>query len=81
MLVALSTVSLAPAAIAASEPATSSTQRWRSMDGCSKESFRKFPDYTTEASAQRDAFVRECLQSQNLPPRATEIPRTAPQGR
>ncbi len=84
ILLALGLVALglmAPATPAGADPAgansgISSSSKWRAMDGCGKESFQKFPDYTTEASAKRDAFMRDCLQSKNLPPRASESSRS-----
>ena len=43
---------------------------WTQSDSCGKESFQKFPDYTTEGAAKRDAYVRQCLRRHRLPPRA-----------
>jgi len=47
-----------------------SNKVWAQSDNCGKESFRKFPDYTTEGAAKRDAYMRECLRKHRLPPRA-----------
>ena len=47
-----------------------SRQLWKDSDNCGSESFRKFPDYTTEGAVKRDAFMRECLRSHKAPPRA-----------
>jgi len=47
-----------------------SNKIWTQNDNCGKESFQKFPDYTTEGAAQRDAYMRECLRRHHLPPRA-----------
>jgi hypothetical protein len=47
-----------------------SNKIWTQNDNCGKESFQKFPDYTTEGAANRDAYMRECLRGHRLPPRA-----------
>ena len=47
---------------------------WSEMNACREQARKKFPDYTAEASAQRDRVTRLCLQSQNLPPVAPEAP-------
>lgn len=46
-----------------------SNKMWNQNDSCGKESFRKFPDFTTEAAASRDAYMRDCLRKHHLPPR------------
>jgi hypothetical protein len=46
-----------------------SNKVWAKSDLCGKESFHKFPDYTAEGAAKRDAYVRECLRNNRLPPR------------
>src|ERR1700693_1553218 len=47
-----------------------SNKMWMQSDTCGKESFQKFPDYTTEGADKRDAYMRECLRRHHLPPRA-----------
>jgi hypothetical protein len=47
-----------------------SKQIWKWNDDCGQESFRKFPDYTTEGALKRDVYMRECLRSHHAPPRA-----------
>ena len=47
-----------------------SNKIWTRNDICGKESFQKFPDYTSAGAAQRDAYMRECLRRRHLPPRA-----------
>ena len=47
-----------------------SNKMWSQSDTCGKESFQKFPDYTTEGAANRDAYMRNCLRKHHLPPRA-----------
>jgi hypothetical protein len=46
-----------------------SNRVWNQNDACGKDSFRKFPDFTAEAAASRDAFMRDCLRKHHLPPR------------
>jgi hypothetical protein len=46
-----------------------STKIWTQNDTCGRESFQKFPDYTTEGGTKRDAYMRECLRKHRLPPR------------
>jgi hypothetical protein len=46
-----------------------SNKKWAQNDTCGKESFRKFPDFTVEGAAKRDAYMRECLRKHRLPPR------------
>ena len=43
-------------------------KRWRAADDCNREAFKKFPDYTQEGAAKRDAFLRQCLRDRRLPP-------------
>jgi hypothetical protein len=50
-----------------------SSKGWTQSDNCGKESFQKFPDYTTEGAANRDAYMRECLRRHHLPPRANVV--------
>jgi hypothetical protein len=47
-----------------------SNKVWTQNDNCGRESFQKFPDYTPEGAANRDAYMRECLRRHHLPPRA-----------
>lgn len=47
-----------------------SNKIWAQSDNCGKESFQKFPNYTAESAANRDAYMRECLRRHGLPPRA-----------
>ena len=47
-----------------------SRQLWKDSDNCGRESFQKFPDYTTEGASKRDAYMRACLRRHQAPPRA-----------
>ena len=59
----------ASAAGQASNPGTQTLKNFKVMDQCTKEAQQAFPDFTTEAQAKRDAKLKECLASKNLPPR------------
>lgn len=43
--------------------------RWKTMDVCTKQAQKAFPDFTAEANAKRDAALKACLAGNNLPPR------------
>lgn len=45
-------------------------RKWATMDQCTKKAQAAFPDFTSDSNAKREAQLRACLQSQNLPPRA-----------
>ncbi len=68
-------VFLVPAAAhATSGQGTLVMKKWQSMDKCAVEAQRAFPDFTAESNAKRDAKLKDCLASQNLPPRETASP-------
>jgi|GEM_PF-2394361 hypothetical protein len=46
-----------------------SNKMWEQSDNCGKESFQKYPDYTADGAAKRDAYMRACLRRHHLPPR------------
>jgi len=60
---------LVSAAGQASQPGNQTVKNFKLMDQCAKEAQQAFPDFTTEAQAKRDAKLKECLASKNLPPR------------
>jgi hypothetical protein len=60
----------ATAAQAASAQATQVMHKWKSMDNCAHQAQMSFPDFSAEANAKRDAALRNCLNGQQLPPRA-----------
>ena len=60
---------IASAAAQASQPGNQTLKNFKVMDQCAKEAQQAFPDFTTEAQAKRDAKLKECLASKNLPPR------------
>lgn len=47
---------------------------WRQADLCSRDAFKKFPDHTPDANAQRETARRECLRNHKLP-----LPAAVPQ--
>jgi hypothetical protein len=58
-----------PSAARASQQGAIAMQKWKAMDACAVQAQAAFPDFTAEANAKRDAKLKECLASQNLPPR------------
>jgi hypothetical protein len=42
---------------------------WAASDRCAAAAQKAFPDFTAESKAKRDAATKNCLASQNLPPR------------
>ena len=56
-----------PAPAGADEKQQSSDTEWRAMDGCAREAFQKFPDYTHESNLKREAYRRACLRKKGLP--------------
>jgi hypothetical protein len=45
--------------------------RWSASDRCAAAAQKNFPDFTAEANAKRDAWLKNCLSSQILPPRGS----------
>jgi hypothetical protein len=58
----------------ASQQGVVALQKWKSMDLCAKQAQTAFPDFTADANAKRDEKMRQCLEGQNLPPRAVPAP-------
>jgi hypothetical protein len=52
--------------------------RWTASDRCTRAAQKAFPDYTADAMAKRDDALKRCLANQSLPPRAAELPESAP---
>ena len=44
--------------------------KWKSMDTCARQAQAAFPDFTPASNAKRDAKLNDCLNANNLPPRA-----------
>ncbi|HXQ51765.1 MAG TPA: hypothetical protein VN802_11775 [Stellaceae bacterium] len=51
---------------------------WKQADLCAHDSFKKFPDYTPESNAKRDAARRECLRNHKLPETGSAAAATQP---
>jgi hypothetical protein len=58
---------LLPGAAAADTNQSSASAAWHQADACTHEAFRKFPDYTREANAKREAARLACLRDHGLP--------------
>jgi hypothetical protein len=54
---------------AASLNGTTEMHRWAATDRCAAAVHKAYPDFTPESDAKRDAAMKSCLASQNLPPR------------
>jgi hypothetical protein len=62
-------VALTPTAGMATQQGTGVLKKWAASDKCAEQALKAFPDYTAEALAKRDTRYKQCLASQNLPPR------------
>ena len=60
---------VAAASAQASQQGTQTLRNWKAADLCTKKAQQAFPDYTPESNAKRDAALKRCLETQNLPPR------------
>jgi hypothetical protein len=58
---------------------TQSFTAWRQMQECAKQSAKKFPDYTPDGNAKREAAREECLRVHRLPVTAPVPTPPAPQ--
>ena len=72
-------LSLMPAR--ADDSQTNANMAWKQGDACARAAFKKFPDYTAESNAKREAARRTCLRNHRLPepaPEAGNMPPLAP---
>jgi hypothetical protein len=53
--------------------------KWKGMDTCARQAQAAFPDFTPASNAKRNAKLNECLNANNLPPRAP-LPAQPPNG-
>ena len=60
---------LLPYAARADNSQKDTGEAWRQTDRCAHEAFQKYPDYTPQSNAKREARLKECLAGANLPPR------------
>jgi hypothetical protein len=65
---------LAPAAATADSQGNALMKKWASSDFCSRQAYRKFPDFTPDSLAKRDQSLKQCLAGNNLPPRDLPAP-------
>ena len=47
-------------------------RKWKTMDNCASQAQRQFPDFTADSNAKRQAALQNCLNTNNLPPRAPQ---------
>jgi hypothetical protein len=53
---------------------TTAMQRWKGMDNCAKQAQAAYPDFSADSNAKREAKLKDCLNANNLPPRAPDSP-------
>jgi hypothetical protein len=63
----LAAVAVLPSRAHADSSQANSFAAWRQGDDCARQAFRKFPDYTKDGNAKREAARRECLRQHRLP--------------
>jgi hypothetical protein len=68
------TLVLIPDLAPASQQGTQVIKSWKTSDNCARQAQIAFPDFTAEASAKRDAKLKECLEANRLAPRAPNAP-------
>jgi hypothetical protein len=61
-------------AAAATQEGMTAIVNWKAMDNCARQAQAAFPDFTPESNAKRNAKLKECLESSNLPPRQLGAP-------
>jgi hypothetical protein len=44
-------------------------RNWKTMDVCARQAQAAFPNFDADSNAKRDAKLKACLESNNLPPR------------
>jgi len=49
-------------------------KKWQAADKCARQAQTMYPDFTAVDQAKRNAQLRTCLESENLPPRAPLAP-------
>lgn len=68
--VALAAIAAAGVAHAGSIREQQSVTVWKKQDDCAKAAFLKFPDYTSQANADRERAMRDCDVAKGVPVRA-----------
>ena len=56
-------------AVEASQQGQTAVGYWKAADKCAKQAQAAYPDYSAEATAKRDAALKDCLNVRNLAPR------------
>lgn len=68
-IIALMGALVAPGiAISNSRNGNMMTGGWAASDRCAAQAQKQFPDFTAESNAKRDAALKRCLATNNLPP-------------
>lgn len=70
LLLLLGAVALTPGLAGATTNQRTAQKSWNDSDKCAKQAAERYPDYTAEELARRDAFLRRCLNARGLPGRA-----------
>jgi hypothetical protein len=65
----LAVAALPAAAMAYTSYGQGTMHNWTASNRCAQAAQKAFPDYTPESNAKRDAQLKQCLASGNLPPR------------
>jgi len=66
---------LLPYAARADNSQKDTGEAWRQTDRCAHEAFQKYPDYTPQSNAKREAARRACLRDHHLPaPGSAAVP-------
>ena len=67
LLVALLLAGAALCPAGADEKWRQSNAAWKAADKCARLAVAKYPDYTRESLAKREAMRRNCLRANNIP--------------
>ena len=49
-------------------------KNWLGSDRCMQAAQKAYPDYTADAITHREALIKQCLATGNLPPRQVIVP-------
>jgi hypothetical protein len=70
ILLALPLITVSNVAFAVTSKHPQQQQRWTAGDKCNRQAIEKFPDYTVEENAKREAYLRRCNNSNDAPGRS-----------
>jgi hypothetical protein len=59
-----------PIGVGATQQGQAALRSWKTADTCARQAQTAYPDFSAESNAKRDARLKECLNSNGLPPRA-----------